>query len=265
MRMLHWLAQRPGKLICTSAGTMPDSLGADSFLGHEKGAHSGAYQRHAGYFEQAHLGTLFIDEFADLTPSVQTLLLNVLETGRFCRMMGTEVVEVDVMVIAATNKDIAKEVAEGRFRFDLWTRLGDAVVYVPRLEDRLDDLPELAQHFVSLKCEQLGVPEKVIDEEALAVLATRAYPGNLRDLRSMLNWAVAASGSEERLKAAHPPGRRRLHRGQALRPTHPGADACPPGARPEGGHRGRAGCHGGNRRRGEAPGGEPFIPLPDPR
>jgi DNA-binding NtrC family response regulator len=166
--MIHWLSKRPGKLVTLSAGEMVDALSPDAFMGHEKGAHSGANARHFGFFQEADKGTLFIDE-----------------------------VGVDVQVVVATNKDLRKEISEGRFQEDIHSRFSEHTVRVPPLRVRTEDIPELAQHFVNLKCRERKTPYKVVTPGAAALLKLGDYPRNLRDLRSVVYRAVVISGEKK--------------------------------------------------------------------
>jgi len=181
--------------VAVSCAALTETLLESELFGHEKGAFTGAAVRRKGKFESAHGGTLFLDEIGDISAKLQLDLLRVLEDRHFSRVGGNESIPVDVRIIAATNRDLPKAVADGSFREDLFYRLNVIPVHLPPLRERLEDLPLLAEHFL----EQLGAEmNRRVDEvssEAMALLMSHTWPGNVRELRNVLERAVVvASG-----------------------------------------------------------------------
>jgi transcriptional regulator with PAS, ATPase and Fis domain len=163
---------------------------------HEKGAFTGASARRKGKFEAAHGGTLFLDEVGDITPKLQLDLLRVLEERRFQRLGGTESIEVDVRIVAATSRDLKKAVAEGQFREDLFYRLNVIPITQPPLRDRREDIPVLVDHFLEQLSATLAKKLEGVSGEAMGLLMAHAWPGNIRELRNVLErGAVVATGS----------------------------------------------------------------------
>lgn len=167
-------------------GAVAANLVESELLGHERGAFTGAVSAHAGAFERANGGTLFLDEIAELPLDLQPRLLRALESRQVRRVGGKVDRRVDVRVIAATNRDIKAEVAAGRFREDLYFRLAVAVVRIPALRERLDDLPQLCQGLLA----DLGRPDVRISDAAFAVLEAHPWPGNVRELKNSLACAL---------------------------------------------------------------------------
>jgi transcriptional regulator with PAS, ATPase and Fis domain len=180
--------------VAVSCAALTETLLESELFGHEKGAFTGAVARRKGKLEAAHGGTLFLDEVGDISPKLQLDLLRVLEERRFHRVGGNELIEVDVRVIAATNRDLEKAVADGSFREDLYYRLNVIRVTLPPLRERKEDIPLLVEHFV----ERLEVELKRhvrISPESMAALLSHAWPGNVRELRNVLErGAVVAQG-----------------------------------------------------------------------
>jgi DNA-binding NtrC family response regulator len=168
-------------------GAVAANLAESELLGHEKGSFTGAITRHAGAFERAHGGTLFLDEVGELPLDLQPRLLRVLESRCVRRVGGAQDRHVDVRVVAATNRDLAAEVTAGRFRQDLYFRLAAAVVSVPPLRDRLDDLSLLIPRLLS----DLGHPDLSVAEETLEALRPHPWTGNVRELKNALAYALA--------------------------------------------------------------------------
>jgi len=172
--------------VAVSCAALTESLLESELFGHEKGSFTGAVARRKGRFEQAHGGTLFLDEIGDISPKLQLDLLRVLEERNFTRVGGTDAVDVDVRIIAATNRDLAKAAADGRFREDLFYRLNVIPITLPPLRERREDIPLLIEHFL----EHLGVEtDRRVDgvsADALAVLMRHDWPGNVRELRNIL-------------------------------------------------------------------------------
>ena len=175
-----------------------DLLESELF-GHEKGSFTGADQRRIGRFEQAHSGTLFLDEIGDMSPDLQTRLLRVLAEGEFYRVGGQTPIKVDTRIVAATNQDLKKAVAERRFREDLYHRLNVISVVTPPLRNRREDIPALLNHYLAKSALELGVDQKALTPEALKVLQSFSWPGNVRQLvNACRKLVVLAPGREIR-------------------------------------------------------------------
>jgi len=159
-------------------------------FGHEKGAFTGAVKTNMGKFELAHGSTLFLDEIADLSPEAQAKLLQFLQDSVFTRVGGNEPIKVDVRVVAATNRDLALAVNEGRFRLDLYHRIKVIELTLPPLRERLDDVPALAFHFLRNCLAKIPSEVEAISEEALALLCSYHWPGNIRELENVIERAV---------------------------------------------------------------------------
>jgi DNA-binding NtrC family response regulator len=187
-RHVHQLSARAERpFVVFDCGAVAANLAESELFGHERGAFTGALSAHAGAFERAHTGTLFLDEIGELPLDLQTRLLRVLGNHCVRRVGGTQDRPVDVRVVAATNRDLRAEVAAGRFRQDLYFRLAAAVVQVPPLRERTEDLPLLVQRLL----EDLGHGEAHVSPDALVLLAERAWPGNVRELKNALACAMA--------------------------------------------------------------------------
>ncbi|MFZ5471345.1 MAG: sigma-54-dependent transcriptional regulator [Myxococcota bacterium] len=186
-RAIHQHSRRKGgpfvKLNCAA---VPHELIESELFGHEKGAFTGAVNARRGKFELAHEGTLFLDEIGDMPAAMQAKLLRVLQEGELERVGGAETLKVDVRVIAATNKDLEKEIAAGRFREDLYYRLNVVQLHSPPLRERLEDLPDLIQAFLQEACRKNGKRPLQLSPEALAVMSGYDYPGNVRELRNLV-------------------------------------------------------------------------------
>ena len=187
-RALHRLSQRgTGPLVDINCAAIAENLLESELFGHEKGAFTGALNRKTGLFEMAAGGTLFMDEIGELDPKLQGKLLRALEQGSFFRVGGTQKVEVDVRIIAATNKDLAVEVNENRFRSDLYYRINTIGIELPPLRDRVVDIPLIARHFLT---KYGGANPPVLTEEATQALMDYRWPGNVRELRNVIERAV---------------------------------------------------------------------------
>ena len=187
--------RREGPFIATNAASMPVTLAEDELFGHEKGAFTGADKQRTGCLEKASTGTLFLDEIADLDLQVQAKLLRVLETGTLVRLGGTQPVNVDVRIIAATHKNLNKMVDEGSFRHDLWYRLCAFVLTVPPLSERKEDIAPLAASFLAKTCAEIGC-NKSLGDDAVAYLQALPYPGNVRELRHIITRAAVFSDAD---------------------------------------------------------------------
>jgi len=190
-RAIHAVSPRRDRpLIEVNCAAIPSELIESELFGHMKGSFTGAFADRAGKFEQADGGTLFLDEVGDMSLSAQAKLLRVLQEGVVTRIGGAKPIQVDVRVLAATNKDLEMEIAESRFREDLLYRLNVVPIDVPPLRERLEDVPALVAHFAELLGASAGVPGKRFAEEAVRRLQTRPWPGNIRELRNAIERAL---------------------------------------------------------------------------
>ncbi|QFY89321.1 nitrogen regulation protein NR(I) [Magnetovirga frankeli] len=186
-----------GAFIALNMAAIPRELLESELFGHEKGAFTGAQGRRSGRFEQANGGTLFLDEIGDMPAELQTRLLRVLATGEFYRVGGHEPVSVDVRIIAATHQHLEQQVAEGRFREDLFHRLNVIRIQLPALRERREDIPLLMQHFLRQAATELGGEPKRLLPPTQAFLKQLDWPGNVRQLENTARWlTVMASGQE---------------------------------------------------------------------
>jgi two-component system response regulator AtoC len=184
-----------GPLIKVNCAALPETLLESELFGHEKGSFTGAIAQHKGRFEQANKGSIFLDEVGEMTLATQKKLLRVLQEREFERVGGTITVKVDVRVIAATNKNLIQEVAEGHFRQDLYYRLNVINVHLPPLRERKDDIPLLAEHFLNKHRYMPGSPPARITEAAMQLLVDHTWPGNVRELENTIRRAtVLAQG-----------------------------------------------------------------------
>lgn len=188
--------RRKNEMVALNCGAIPDNLLESELFGHEKGSFTGAAAKRAGRFEQCDGGTLFLDEIGDMPLPVQVKLLRVLQEGTFSRVGGNEVLTSDVRIVAATNKDLAQEVREGRFREDLYYRLNVVELRIPPLRDRLEDIPLLAEFFLRKITRKNGMARLRLSGEAIAVLQEHKWPGNVRELENTMARATALATSE---------------------------------------------------------------------
>jgi len=190
-RQIHLRSRRAdGPFVDVNCAAIPEELIESELFGHERGAFTGAIARKRGRFELAHRGTLFLDEIADMSLMTQAKILRILQEQKFERVGGTEAIEVDVRVIAATNKDLQKEIAAGRFREDLFYRLNVIPFHVPALRERREDIPPLVKAFAAEFCADSGVRPKEITPAATARLQAQPWPGNVRELRNLVERLV---------------------------------------------------------------------------
>jgi two-component system, NtrC family, nitrogen regulation response regulator NtrX len=190
-RQLHCQSRRSdGPFVEVNCAAIPEELIESELFGHEKGAFTGAVARKHGKFELAHGGTLFLDEIADMSLMTQAKVLRVLQEQSFVRVGGTELLEVDVRVVAATNKDLTREIAKGNFREDLYYRLNVIPFHVPSLRERVEDIPVLARTFVDEFCAEADTTHKKISPAAMKVLQAHSWPGNVRELRNLMERLV---------------------------------------------------------------------------
>jgi len=190
-RQIHVQSRRAAEpFVEVNCAAIPEELIESELFGHEKGAFTGAIARKLGKFELAHRGTLFLDEIADMSLKTQAKVLRVLQESKFERVGGNEPVEVDVRVIAATNKDLEKEIAGGAFREDLYYRLAVLPFHVPPLRERREDIPVLARAFVAEFCAEAGTKPKTVTPRAVDLLQGYPWPGNVRELRNLMERLV---------------------------------------------------------------------------
>jgi DNA-binding NtrC family response regulator len=190
-RAIHEQSDRRDKpFITLNCAALPEGLIESALFGHEKGAFTGAIKRVEGAFERAHRGTLLLDEISEMRLDLQAKLLRVLQEQEFERVGGTAPIKVDVRIIATTNRDLAREAAEGRFRQDLYYRLSVIPMYIPPLRDRTDDIPLLAYRFAMRTADEMGKKLEGIAPETLERLQRHAWPGNVRELQHVIERAV---------------------------------------------------------------------------
>ncbi|WP_395345262.1 nitrogen regulation protein NR(I) [Ningiella sp. W23] len=183
--------------VALNMAAIPSDLVESELFGHEKGAFTGAQNARQGRFEQANGGTLFLDEIGDMPLEVQTRLLRVLADGQFYRVGGHQSVSVDVRIIAATHQNLEQRVAQGKFREDLYHRLNVIRIHIPSLNERREDIPLLAKHFLAKASQELGVEMKTLSKDASMRLEELTWPGNVRQLENTCRWlTVMASGQE---------------------------------------------------------------------
>ena len=186
-RSLHQQSDRSAMpYIEVNCAAIPGELIESELFGHEKGSFTSAIKQHKGKFEQADGGTLFLDEIGDMSLAAQAKVLRVLQEKKLSRVGSDKDIEVDVRVIAATNKNLREEIAAGRFREDLFHRLSVIVIQVPSLDERKSDIPLLVDHFVSQICEETALPRKTFLPEAVEALKNRSWTGNIRELRNVV-------------------------------------------------------------------------------
>lgn len=182
--------RRKMQFIEVNCAAIPAELIESELFGHERGAFTSAVKDKKGKFELASGGTLFLDEIGDMSLSAQAKVLRALQENVIQRVGGERDIKVDCRVVAATNKDLRKEIEEGRFREDLYHRLAVILIHVPSLNDRRDDIPVLAEHFLTMVCSEHGIPRKSFSEDALLALQQTDWSGNIRELRNIVERLV---------------------------------------------------------------------------
>ncbi len=182
--------RRDERFLAINCGAIPQDILESELFGHERGSFTGAVGRKIGKFELAHRGTLFLDEISELYPELQVKLLRVLEERRIMRVGGSEAIDVDYRLLAATNRDLEEAVASGRFREDLYYRLKVVTLAIPPLRERREDLPLLAEHFLARFCAEHGRAPKRLSPAAVAALERARWPGNVRELKNVLESLV---------------------------------------------------------------------------
>lgn len=194
-RWIHEKSNRSsGPLIEVNCAAIPTELIESELFGHEKGSFTSAIKQRIGKFEQANGGTLFLDEIGDMSLNAQAKVLRALQEGKITRVGADKDINVDVRVIAATNKDLLKEVDEKAFRLDLYHRLSVILIHVPSLNERRDDIPMLIDQFLEDICTDYGTAKKTIDEDAISLLKEYNWTGNIRELRNVVERLVILSG-----------------------------------------------------------------------
>lgn len=185
-----WLHEKSGRanqaFIEVNCAAIPSELIESELFGHEKGAFTSAIKQRKGKFEQAEGGTLFLDEIGDMSLSAQAKVLRALQENRINRVGGDKDIKVDVRIIAATNKDLTKEIAENRFREDLYHRLSVILIKVPALRERIDDIGILAEHFIEKICKEYGKRKMAIEQEAIEELKSYKWSGNIREFQNVI-------------------------------------------------------------------------------
>jgi DNA-binding NtrC family response regulator len=204
-RYIHQHSRRKDKaFLAINCGALTEELLANELFGHEKGAYTGAVSTKKGLLEVASGGTLFLDEITEMSPTMQVKFLRVLQEKEFIRLGGTEPIKVDVRIIAATNRDIKKEIEKGRFREDLYYRLNVISFNLPPLCQRKEDIPLLCYYFLNKYAKEMNKEVKEISEEAMELLLSYDYPGNVRELENIIARAVALTNSSK-IELSHLP------------------------------------------------------------
>ncbi|NWF93414.1 MAG: sigma-54-dependent Fis family transcriptional regulator [Syntrophaceae bacterium] len=197
-RAIHFNSHRKDKpFIVANCSAYSQNLLESELFGHEKGSFTGAIRRKIGRFELSHGGTIFLDEIGEVSPPTQILLLRVLQDHRFERVGGEETLEVDVRVIAATNKNLMEEIRKGTFREDLYYRLNVIPIFVPPLRERKDDIPLLASHFLQKFSQEKRKEVSGISPEVMEILLGHSWPGNVRELENVIEHAIIVSKQEK--------------------------------------------------------------------
>jgi DNA-binding NtrC family response regulator len=210
----RWLHEKSGRssstLVEVNCAAIPSELIESELFGHEKGSFTSAVKQRIGKFEQANNGTLFLDEIGDMSLSAQAKVLRALQENKITRVGGEKEIDVNVRVIAATNKDLLKEIEEGNFRMDLYHRLSVILIHVPSLADRKDDIPTLANAFCEEICAEYSMPVKAFTPDAMKALQSLPWTGNIRELRNMIERLIILCGKkiteDDVLKFANPGG-----------------------------------------------------------
>jgi len=188
--------RKTGPFVEVNCAAIPSELIESELFGHEKGAFTSAIKQRIGKFEQAQGGTIFLDEIGDMSLSAQAKVLRALQERKITRVGSDKDISVDVRVLAATNKDFQEEIAEKRFREDLYHRLSVILIRVPSLAERSEDIPLLIEHFTTDICKDMGIPKKTFSNEALKHLSAQAWTGNIRELRNVVERLIILSGAE---------------------------------------------------------------------
>src|SRR5205823_1494034 len=189
---IHFHSLRRDKpMVSLNCGALPENLLESELFGHMRGAFTGADINKKGLLEVAERGTVFLDEIGEMSPVLQVKLLRVLQERRFRRVGGLEEISADIRVIAATNQDLAKAITDGRFREDLYYRINVIPIALPALRERREDIPLLADHFLTKYNEQMGKDVSSVSNEAMQLLTSYDWPGNIRELENVVERAIA--------------------------------------------------------------------------
>jgi two-component system response regulator HydG len=195
---IHRISPRAaGPFVTISCANVSEDLLESELFGHEKGAFTGASDRHIGKFEQAHGGTIFLDEVSELGPGLQGKLLRVVQERSFERLSGDETIRVDIRLLASSSADLEALARDNRFRKDLYYRLNVVAIQIPSLRDRVEDVPALAGHFLALLAREHGKAPLKLKPETLDLMRYHTWPGNVRELKNVLEGAVIASSGPE--------------------------------------------------------------------
>lgn len=189
-------ARANGPMVEVNCAAIPSELIESELFGHMKGSFTGAVKDRAGKFEQADGGTLFLDEIGDMSLAAQTKVLRALQESEITRVGSDKAIKVNVRVLAATNKDLAKEIAAGNFREDLFHRLNVIPIQVPALNDRIEDIPLLVEHFTAQICAEQGIAPKSFEPDAIKALQAKQWTGNIRQLRNVVERLIILAGSK---------------------------------------------------------------------
>ena len=194
-RWIHEKSNRnSGPIVEVNCAAIPGELIESELFGHEKGSFTSAIKQRIGKFEQANGGTLFLDEIGDMSLSAQAKVLRALQEGKITRVGADKDINVDVRVIAATNKDLLKEVDDKNFRLDLYHRLGVIIIHVPSLNERREDIPHLVNYFLEMIATEYGQPVKVLEKKGMEALQQYNWTGNIRELRNVVERLIILSG-----------------------------------------------------------------------
>jgi len=197
-RSIHHLSRRSSKSIVeVNCAAIPEELIESELFGHEKGAFTGATEKKRGKFDLAHEGTIFLDEVADMSLKAQAKILRILQEKKFERVGGNKLIDMDVRVLAATNKDLEKEMEAGRFRNDLYYRLHVIPLHVPPLRERKEDIKPLAERFLLDAAVKEGQQQKILTDDALQLLMEHDWPGNVRELKNIIERLIILTPSNE--------------------------------------------------------------------
>jgi DNA-binding NtrC family response regulator len=206
VRAIHHASSRRDKpFIAVNCGAIPPNLVESEFFGHEKGAFTDAREQRIGAFERANGGTLFLDEIGELSMETQVKLLRVIEEKTITRVGGNETVSVDIRIVAATNKDLEKEITRGSFRQDLYFRLNVFFISLPPLRERREDIPLLIDHFIEKYCQKLPATATSISKQAVHLLQSYDWPGNIRELENAIHRALIVCREDSILPHHLPP------------------------------------------------------------
>ena len=196
-RWIHEKSNRnSGSIVEVNCAAIPSELIESELFGHEKGSFTSAHKQRIGKFEQANGGTIFLDEIGDMSLDAQAKVLRALQESKITRVGGEKEIRVDVRILAATNKDLRKEIEAKRFREDLYHRLAVIIIEVPPLNNRRGDIPQLVEHFISQICTEYGINPKKITKEAIVALQNVNWTGNIRELRNVVERLIILSGNE---------------------------------------------------------------------